>query len=265
MNPRPKALVTGASSGIGAVYADRLVRLGHDVILVARDETRMQALAQGLRHGGPASVEVMRADLLHRADLLLVEKRLREDDGISMLVNNAGMAGAGAITSTDPDKLEDIIGLNVLAVTRLAAAAASAFAARGNGTIINIGSVTALMPELFEPVYLATKAFVLALSQSMQQSLAPSGVRVQAVLPGMTRTEIWERSGVDAQSLPRDMVMEATELVDAALAGLDMGETVTIPSLPDMEAWEDLNEKRRKLHPFLSRRHAAERYRLQYD
>lgn len=261
---RPTALVTGASSGIGAIYADRLVRLGHDVILVARDETRMQALAARLRSEHRATVEVMRADLLARADLLNVEARLRDDDRISMLVNNAGMSGAGPFASADPEVLEAVIALNVLAVTRLAAAAARAFAARGSGTIVNIGSVTALMPERFEPVYLASKSFVLALSQAMQQQLAPHGVRVQAVLPGVTRTEIWERSGIDLEQLPADMVMEAGEMVDAALAGLDMGETVTIPSLPDMDAWDAYNEQRRGLGPFLSRQHAAPRYRLEH-
>ncbi|QNP39530.1 SDR family NAD(P)-dependent oxidoreductase [Lysobacter solisilvae (ex Woo and Kim 2020)] len=263
MSARPKALVTGASSGIGAVYADRLVRLGHDVVLVARDEARLRALAERLQgEHGDARIEVLRADLLDRADLARVEARLRDDDAIALLVNNAGISAAGSFIDADPDKLETIITLNATVVTRLALAAAKRFVARGSGTIVNIGSVTALMPESFEPVYLATKAYVLALSQSLQQQLEPRGVRVQAVLPGMTRTEIWERSGVDPQALPPDMLMEASELVDAALAGLDMGETVTIPSLPDAEAWDEFNAQRRRLGPFLSRRHAAERYRL---
>jgi short-subunit dehydrogenase len=262
MNARPKAMITGASTGIGATYADRLARLGHDVVLVARDEARLQALAERLRHDSGVVAEVLRADLLRRADLAQVEQRLRDDASIAMLVNNAGIAGSGPFASADPDKVEAIIGLNVLAVTRLAVAATRNFVARGGGTIINIASVTALMPESFEPVYLATKAFVLALSQSMQQELGPKGIHVQAVLPGVTRTEIWERSGMDVQALPPEMVMEATELVDAALAGLDMGETVTIPSLPDMADWENFNDTRRRLQPLLSRRHAAERYRL---
>jgi short-subunit dehydrogenase len=262
MSTRPKALITGASTGIGATYADRLARLGHDVVLVARDEARLHALAERLRHDSGVVAEVLRADLLHRADLMQVEKRLHDDSTISLLVNNAGIAGSGPFASADPDTVEAIIGLNVLAVTRLAVAATSNFVARGSGTIINIASVTALMPESFEPVYLATKAFVLALSQSMHQELAPKGIHVQAVLPGITRTEIWERSGMDVHALPADMVMEVTELVDAALAGLDMGETVTIPSLPDVTEWENFNDMRRRLQPLLSRRHAAERYRL---
>jgi short-subunit dehydrogenase len=230
--------------------------------MVARDEARLQALAERLHHDSGVVAEVLRADLLHRVDLMQVEQRLRDDASITMLVNNAGIAGSGPFASADPDKVEAIIGLNVLAVTRLAVAATRNFIARGSGTIVNIASVTALMPESFEPVYLATKAFVLALSQSMQQELGPKGIHVQAVLPGVTRTEIWERSGMDVQALPPEMVMEATELVDAALAGLDMGETVTIPSLPDMADWENFNDTRRRLQPLLSRRHAAERYRL---
>ena len=262
MSSRPKALITGASSGIGAMYADRLAKLDHDLVLVARDEARMNDLATRLRSDNGVAVEVLRADLLNRADLLRVEQCLRDDTTITMLVNNAGMAGGGTFADADTDSVEAIVGLNVQAVTRLAVAATKNFAAKGNGTIVNIGSVTALMPESFEPVYLATKAFVLALSQSMHQELAPKGIRVQAVLPGVTRTEIWERSGRDVAALPPQMVMEVTEMVDAALAGLDMGETVTIPSLPDMADWDALNETRRRLQPLLSRNHAAERYRL---
>jgi short-subunit dehydrogenase len=262
MNTRPKALITGASSGIGAMYADRLAKLGHDLVLVARDEARMNTLAARLTSENGIAVDVLRADLLNRADLLRVEQRLRDDSDITMLVNNAGMAGGGTFASADPDKVEALVGLNVQAVTRLAVAATKGFVERGSGTIVNIGSVTALMPEAFEPVYLATKAYVLALSQSMHQELAPKGIRVQAVLPGITRTEIWERSGRDVDTLPPEMVMEVTEMVDAALAGLDMGETVTIPSLPDMADWEAYNETRLRLQPMLSRDHAAARYRL---
>lgn len=262
---RPKALVTGASSGIGAVYADRLARLDHDLVLVARDEERLQSLAERLKRDLGISADVLRADLLDPSDLQRVEARLRDDDAITMLVNNAGVSGLGPFDAADPVTLEAIVSLNVMAVTRLAAAAVKGFVARGGGTLVNIGSVTALMPERFEPVYAATKAYVLALSQSLHEQFEPRGIRVQAVLPGMTRTEIWERSGVDPQTLPPDMVMEASELVDAALAGLDMGETVTIPSLPDMDEWDYFDERRRKLAPLLSLKHAAERYRLASD
>ncbi|PTQ13161.1 SDR family oxidoreductase [Sphingomonas oleivorans] len=253
-------LITGASAGIGATYADRFAKRGHDLILVARDKARMEALAARLIEENGISVEVLQADLSDAADLGHVERRLREDGGITMLVNNAGMAGGGPAATADPDRLETLIRLNVLAFTRLAAAAASGFAARGRGAIVNIGSVTALFADQFEPTYPATKAFVLAFSQALHSELQPQGVRVQVVLPGATRTEIWERSGHSLDDLPAEIVMDVHEMVDAALAGLDMGEVVTIPALPDIADWRQLEDARRKLVPNLSLRHSAARY-----
>lgn len=255
-----KTLITGASSGIGATYAERLTRRGHDLILVARDRARREALADRLHREAGSDVEVVAADLSQPADLARIEQRLRADAGITMLINNAGIAGAGPFASADPDRLEALIRLNVTAVTRLAAAAAPGFAARRTGTIVNLSSVTALMPESFEAVYLSTKAYVLAFSQALQRELGPSGVRVQAVLPGVTRTEIWERSGMKVEAIPGEMIMEAGEMVDAALRGLDLGETVTIPSLPDAADWDAFTQARLRLGPNLSRNHAAGRY-----
>jgi short-subunit dehydrogenase len=255
------ALITGASAGIGATYADRLARRGYDLILAARDEGRLNQLAAKLRQTGIA-VDVLPTDLGTRAGRAAVEQRLREDASITMLVNNAGMAAAGMLTDVEPDRLEAMVELNVIAVTRLAAAAARSFAARNRGTIINIASVLALAPELFNGVYSGTKAFVLNLSLSMQQELAASGVRVQAVLPGATRTEIWDRSGMDIAHMPAERLMAVDELVDAALAGLDAGEQVTIPSLPDTADFEAYTQARFALGPNLSRNHAAARYKV---
>lgn len=254
------AVITGGSSGIGAVYADRLARRGFDLLLVARDGTRLDALATRLRREAGGAVEVLSADLTAAADLERVAQRLRSDGAISMLVNNAGIGGGGPLAGAEPRMLDSMIGLNVLAVTHLAAAAATAFAARGRGTIVNIASVLALAPELFSGVYSATKAYVLTLTQAMQQELGGRGVRVQAVLPGATRTELWQRSGIDLANLPQDMLMDVDEMVDAALAGLDLGEAVTIPSLPDAEEWIAYNAMRLNLAPRLSLRHAAARY-----
>lgn len=257
---KEKALITGASSGIGATYAERLARRGHDLILVARDQSRLEALATRLRREAGAGVDVVPADLSQPADLARIERRLREDSSITMLINNAGIAGTGPFASADPDRLEALIRLNVTAVTRLAAAAAPGFAARRTGTIVNLSSVTALMPESFEAVYLSTKAYVLAFSQALQRELGPSGVRVQAVLPGVTRTEIWERAGMKVEAIPAEMVMEVGEMVDAALRGLDLAETVTIPSLPDAADWDAFTQARLRLGPNLSRNHPAGRY-----
>ncbi|TVT82783.1 SDR family oxidoreductase [Pseudomonas sp. H3(2019)] len=255
------ALITGASSGIGAIYAERLAARGFDLLLVARDEQRLQTAAIRLRAEHGVQIEVLKADLTLKADLLAVEQRLRSDSGISLLLNNAGIAADGSLASANTDQLERMIQLNVVAVTRLAAAAAANFSAVGRGSIINLASVVALIPERFNATYSATKAYVLSLTQSLNAELSGSGVQVQAVLPGVTRTEIWERSGIDASAIPAEMVMEAGEMVDAALSGFDQGELITIPSLPDAADWNAFVTARHALGPNLSKSAAASRYR----
>ena len=254
------ALVTGASSGIGATYAEKLARRGHDLVLVARDAARLEALATRLRAETGVAVEVLPADLTAEADIAKVEARLATGE-VALLVNNAGMALTGGLLDNGPVEFTRLIALNVTAPTRLAAVAAKAFVAKGAGAIVNVASVLALAPELFDGVYSGTKAFVLNLSQSMAHTLADKGVHVQAVLPGATRTEIWERSGTDVNHFPPEMVMGVDDLVDAALLGLDKGETVTIPPLADEGLWEALQAARLAMAPNLSKRDVALRYR----
>ncbi|VVN65007.1 SDR family NAD(P)-dependent oxidoreductase [Pseudomonas fluorescens] len=264
MNPvqsKGTALITGASSGIGAIYAERLAKRGYDLLLVARDEQRLESAATRLRAEYGVQVEVLKADLTLKSDLLNVEQRLRSDSNISLLMNNAGIAADGPLASADMDQLERMIQLNVVAVTRLASAGAQSFSAAGRGAIINVGSVVALIPERFNATYAATKAYVLSLTQSLNTELEGSGVQVQAVLPGVTRTEIWERSGIDANAIPAQMVMEADEMVSAALAGFDQGELITIPSLPDAADWQAMTAARHALGPNLSKSSAAARYK----
>ncbi|WP_293901104.1 SDR family oxidoreductase [Phenylobacterium sp.] len=254
------ALITGASSGIGAVYADRLARRGYDLILAARDEGRLNDLATRLRAETGVSVEVVKTDLTVRDDIRRLEARLRDDAAVTLLVNNAGAAQFEPFAAADPDNLDDLIQLNVTAVTRLANAAAAGFSARGVGAIVNLGSIVGLMPEFRSTVYGATKAYVLYLTQSLANELEGSGIRVQAVLPGATRTEIWDRSGRGIETVPEDILMDVDELVDAALAGFDQGELVTIPSLPDPADWAAFQAARGTLAPNLSRKHPADRY-----
>lgn len=254
------ALVTGASTGIGAVYADRLARRGYDLVLVARDEARLSALAERLRSETGRKVEWLKADLTVKADLAQVEQRLRDDKSLTLLVNNAGMSVSGTLVEGDIDRFQTMLELNVIAPTRLAAAAARNFVTRKTGAIVNIASVLALAPELFNGSYSGTKAYVLNLSISLQKELEAAGVRVQAVLPGATRTEIWARAGVDVGGFPPEMVMEVDDMVDAALAGFDQGEFVTIPSLPDQADFERYTAARLALGPNLSRNVPAERY-----
>jgi short-subunit dehydrogenase len=255
------ALVTGASSGIGAVYAERLAARGFDLLLVARDQERLESAAIKLRDAHGAQVEVLKADLTKKDDVIKLEQRLRSDSSITLLVNNAGVASNGLLANADPDELEKLIQLNVTTLTRLASAAAAAFTSAGRGTIINIASVVALFPERFNATYSASKAYVLSLSQTLNAELEGTGVKVQAVLPGVTRTEIWERSGLDATNIPAEMVMEAGEMVDAALSGLDQGELVTIPSLPDAGEWQAFVAARHVMAPNLSHSSAASRYK----
>lgn len=260
-HPQGTALITGASSGIGAIYAQCLAARGFDLLLVARDEARLQTAATQLRADHNIQVEVLKADLTQKDDVLKLEQRLRSDSSITLLLNNAGVAADGLLANADMDQLDRLIQLNVTTVTRLASAAAASFAKAGRGTIINIGSVVALFPERFNATYSASKAYVLSLTQSLNAELDGTGVKVQAVLPGVTRTEIWQRSGVDAKQIPADMVMEVGDMVDAALSGLDQGELITIPSLPDAADWDAFVAARWVMAPNLSKSKAASRYK----
>lgn len=254
------ALITGASSGIGAVYANRLARRGYDLILVARNRDRLDRLASGLIDATGCSVNVVTADLSKMQDLRSVEDILRSDSSITMLVNNAGVGSAAPLLDSDVNQMGAMIDLNVTALTRLTYAKAPGFVARGKGTIINIASIVAVAPELLNGVYGATKAFVLAFSQSLHHELGVKGVRVQAVLPGAIRTEFWDVAGRPVENLPQAIVMDAEDLVDAALAGLDQGEFATVPSLPEVADWNAFQSARAALGPNLSRGKPAVRY-----
>jgi short-subunit dehydrogenase len=255
------ALVTGASTGIGALYADRLAHRGYDLIMVARNRERLEALARRLRDETGRAVEIVSADLNHKADLGGIEALLRSNPRITVLVNNAGTSAAGSLLDSDIGEMEEMIALNVTALTRLTYAAAPGFVERGGGTIINIASILGITPELLNGVYGGTKAFVLALSQSLHKELADKNVRIQAVLPGATATELWGKIGLPVEHLPNEIVMQADAMVDAALAGLDQGELFTIPSLPDLADWQAYEAARQKLVPNLSLKYPAVRYR----
>lgn len=261
MSKLPTVLITGASSGIGATYAARFARRGHDLVLVARDKARMEAIATRLREEYGVGVDVQPADLMQSSDLSIIEARLRGDTSIGILINNAGMAQSGGFAEQTARSIEALIALNTTAVTRLAAAVAPRFVKAGSGAIVNVGSVVGFAPELGATLYGATKAFVLFLSQGLHLELSPQGVYIQAVLPAATRTEIWERAGMDVNALPE--VMEVDELVDAALVGFDRRELVTIPPLHTAERWDALEAARQGLLADLRQAHAAERYQPQ--
>jgi len=260
--PTGTALITGASSGLGAVYADRLAKRGHDLILVARSSAKMEKQAAKLRAENNITVEVIAADLTNSDDVARIEQRLADDASISLFFNNAGMSLNGGTLENGGTEIETIVALNVTAAARLAIAASKAFGARGRGAIVNISSVLALAPEAYEGVYSGSKAFLLNLSHALAMEGRNKGFHVQAVLPGATRTEIWERSGKDVDAFPADMVMSADDLVDAALLGLERGEEVTIPPLADEGQWKAYHAARLAMGPNLSKRDVAARYRV---
>jgi short-subunit dehydrogenase len=259
MMSKASVLITGASTGIGAMYADRFAKRGHNLLLVARDRTRLQTLADRLQVETGVTVDILPADLTDARELALVESRLRYDSRIGVLVNNAGASSAGTFIEQSPDEVAKIITLNTVALTRLASAVVPRFVDAGQGAIINVSSVVALTPEYGLTVYGATKAFVLFLSQGLHLELGPKGVYVQAVLPAATRTEIWERSGRDVNTLPA--VMEVADLVDAALTGFDAREPVTIPSLPNADQWKNFDIARQLMMPEFNQMLPAARYR----
>ncbi|MBB4292890.1 hypothetical protein GGE16_004970 [Rhizobium leguminosarum] len=256
------ALVTGASSGIGAVYAHRLAKQGYDLIIVARNGERLKALATGLTEETGRTVETVVADLGNTADLARVEGVLKQDRSITLLVNNAGVGGTAPLLAADVDKMQKMIDLNVTALMRLTYAAVPGFVARGGGTIINIASIVAIAPERLNGVYGATKAFVLAFSQSLKHELTEKNIRIQAVLPGATATEFWGIAGTPIEHLPNEIVMSADDMVDASLAGLEQGEFATIPALEDAGLLSAYEQARQALMPNLSRSTPAKRYEL---
>ena len=255
------AVVTGASTGLGAVYADRLARRGYDLLLVARNKTRLDAVAADVLAAAGGRVEVLAADLTDAVQLAGVERRLRADESITLLVNNAGGSQFGPLTGADPDTLEQLITLNVTALTRLTVAALDGFARRGGGTIVNLSSALALNILPVSAAYSGTKSYVLAFTQALQQEAAETGVRVQGVFPGAVRTEFWDGSGIEVTAFPNEWVMSADDAVDAALAGLDAGEAMTLLSLPEHTDWEAFEAARQNLIPNLSRSIPADRYR----
>ncbi len=260
MTTLPTVLITGASSGIGATYADRFARRGHDLVLVARDAARMEALAGKLRTETGVKIEVLKADLTAPADLAKVEARVASDEAIGILINNAGTASEGGFTNQSPEEVGQLIALNVTSLARLTSAISPRFIKQGSGAIINIGSVVGLAPEFGMSVYGATKAFVLYLSQALQGELGPKGVYIQAVLPAATRTEIWEKSGRDVNAMSN--VMEVGDLVDAALVGFDRREAVTVPPLPDHAAFETYDNARKAMMGGFGNAQPGVRYRV---
>ena len=253
-------MITGASGGIGAVYADRFAKRGYDLLLIARDEKRLSIVADRLSSHYGVRVETSVADLTDKAALLKLEAKLQGDKNIFVLVNNAGFGGTKSLVDSDVEDLENMILLNITALTRLTAAVLPNLIAKKAGAVINVSSVVAVNPDALNGTYSGSKAYVLNFTQSLFKTLKGTGVQVQAVLPGATRTDFWDRAGLPVNNLPEKNVMSAEDCVDAALVAFDEKELVTIPALPDVEVWNRYEQSRLALYPFLSSKDAASRY-----
>jgi short-subunit dehydrogenase len=261
-NSRKIAVVTGASSGIGAVYADRLAGRGYDLILVARRADRLEALSAKLSKAHGAKVEVIAADLEKEADLARVEKVLAANPAVRVLVNNAGTSRLRPLGQAHLADSLSQIALHVTALTRLTHAVLPAFLSRNDGVIINIASVLALHSMPISSVYSGTKGFVLNFSRGLQDELAKTGVRVQVVLPASTATEIWNEKSLPLSALSPETVMTTENMVDAALAGFDKGEAITLPSVADASLWDKYDAARSTLFAATQTGKPAPRYQV---
>lgn len=253
-------LITGASSGIGAVYARKFASRGYNLVLVARATDRLDALAKELHDAYGLNVEVITADLTDSVKLEDVAVRLRAEPVIDILVNNAGAGLIGGFIDADPVKMENLLQLNVYAPTFLSSIALEGMVKRNSGSIINISSVLALLPEYSEGIYAATKAYILTMTQSLAAEIRDKDIYIQAVLPAATRTEIYDRLGSDISQIPD--VMEVEDLVNAALVGFDRKELITIPPVPDVDTWNSFEKARIELAKGFSNSKPAQRYKL---
>jgi short-subunit dehydrogenase len=228
---RRRAAVTGASTGIGAAFCERLAREGYDLWLVARRKARLEALARRLRAEHGIRAEAVAADLTDPAALRALEARLARDPRLALLVNDAGMGDVGAFAGADPAVAEAEIRLNALAVVRLTHAALRGMRRRRRGAVINVSSTAAFQPFPYAAIYGATKAFLNSFTEALHAELRGSGVRVQCLCPGLTHTEIFARAGADVSRLPGFLFMEPEAVVAESLAALERGRVVCVPGV----------------------------------
>jgi uncharacterized protein len=264
-NPaRPRALITGASSGIGEAFAERLARDSYDLVLVARRQERLEALAERLMAEYGIEAEPLVANLSDPKDLLLVEKRLDADPALEMLINNAGYGAYSAFLELDPDVAEDLIRLQVIAPTRLTRAALPGMVARGHGAVINLSSLLGFSsprpgssPGPKRTMYGATKAYINSFTESIYHELEGTGVQIQVLCPGPVATEFHEAMGLPAPAL-RQMSVE--EVVQASLIGLRLGEIICAPAVDDPELIRRYQDDSLRLADFARVNFLADRY-----
>ena len=231
-NGRPLAVVTGATAGIGKVFCERLAARGYDLIVVARDGNRLEAMKQDLekRHG--IGVEVFPADLTIDTDVSLLAERLSRSGNLALLVNNAGFGAIGTLANASPSRQEAMIQLHVMTPMRLTQAALPVLLQNGRGAIVNVSSVASFIYSAGNVNYCATKAYLTSFSEGLAAELAGTGVKVQALCPGFTRTEFHQRMELDVNDIAPGMWMSAESVVDSSLRNLDRGwPVVCIPGV----------------------------------
>jgi uncharacterized protein len=262
---RPLALVTGASSGIGAAYAERLARDGYDLILVARRRERLEVLAERLRHETDTNAEPLVADLTDAGALSQLESRVADDARLTLVVNNAGFGGYRPFVEVELAVIEELIGVHVSAVTRLTRAVLPGMVHRGKGAVVNVASILALSGALppnplpYRAVYAGAKAFIVAFTEALAGELAQSGVHVQACLPGLVDTEYHALVGRDPSKMPP--MMQPADVVAASVVALAHGEVVCLPGLEDAALFEHLADARRSVMISAGKPALAQRYR----
>lgn len=254
------AVVTGASSGLGVVYAERLAKRGYDLKLVARRGHRLEVLATKLRDQFGVQVTNIVADLGSQKDLESVANELTKDTGITMLINNAGTSTLNEFIATPAEKQQAMIDVNIVALTVLSNAVLPGFKSRNKGILINIASVLGYHTLPISALYSGTKAFVVHFTNGLQQEYKDTNVTIQLVLPASTATEIWEVGGVPISALDPQTVMTIEDCVNASLAGLDLKEPATWPSLEDNTLYQAYEDARLKLFSATQTGKPASRY-----
>jgi len=231
------ALVTGASAGIGRAFAAGLAARGHDLVLAARDEARLEELARELTAAHGVAADVLAADLLTDEGVTAVAERLADADRpIDLLVNNAGFGTYGRFVELDVTREVDEVELNVVALLRLTHAALGAMELRRAGAILNVASLAAYQPNPVSATYGATKAFVHSFTHAVREEARGTGVTVMLVCPGYTHTEFHDRAGLGPTDVPEFIWQSADTVVAAALRDLDRGRSVSIPGVLNQAA-----------------------------
>jgi short-subunit dehydrogenase len=224
--------VTGASAGIGKEFCERLAARGHDLVVVARDGNRLEALKTALEQRHGIEVEVFPADLTIDTDVSLVADRLARSPQLALLVNNAGFGTRGALADASPSRQEAMLQLHVIAPMRLTQAALPVLIKNARGAIVNVSSVASFIYSAYNVNYCATKAYLTSFSEGLAAELVGTGVQVQALCPGFTHSEFHQRMELDINQIPRWMWLSAAKVVETSLRSLERrGPVVCVPGL----------------------------------